>query len=181
MRKARAEPWPRRGRPLLLGGEAGDPGILGAGAGLGPEMPNAAETGLRNSFCSEVSPRKVRGPPARIPPSSAACNLQDENKSEWTVSQKSAFPNRFAACRARSCRRVPSNHAAAQIGKGRLAGARAPFPPAGRTTPGDPSRQKVPSPAPDWQTRRGRGLRSLVPRARARSPQCEPDQERAPW
>ena len=139
------------------------------------------ETGLRNSFCSEMSPRKVLGPPARIPPSSAACNLQDENKSEWTVSQKSAFPNRFAACRARSGRRVPSNHAAAEIGKGRLAGARAPFPPAGRTTPGDPSRQKVPSPAADWPTRRGRGLRSLVPRARARSPQCEPDQERAPW
>ena len=79
----------------MLGGEAEGPGILGAGAGLGPEMPNAMETGLRNSFCSEMSPRKVLGPPARIPPSSAACNLQDENKSEWTVSQKSAFPNRF--------------------------------------------------------------------------------------
>lgn len=62
-------------------------------------------------------------------------------------------------------------HAAAEAREGLLARARRhPARAPGDTTPGGPSkgREMVSSPASDWSAGRGRGLWSLVPRARAR-------------
>lgn len=74
--------------------------------------------------------------------------------------------------------------AAAEARLGLLARARSsPARPTGDTTPADPSgdMKMVPSPASDWPGGRRRGLRSLVPRARARKPHCELGTEQAPW
>lgn len=61
----------------------------------------------------------------------------------------------------------------------------APVQPARRAIPppADPSggTKMVPSPASDWPGGRRRGLRSLVPRSRARKPHCELGTEQAPW
>lgn len=81
--------------------------------------------------------------------------------------------------------RVPGNHAGRRRSRSRKA-TRAPaipLPRSGRYHRGGPLRRpaKVSSPACDWPAARGRGLRSPFPRARARSPHCEPVRERAPW
>lgn len=96
--------------------------------------------------------------------------------------EKRAFQTVFAFAGSVPAGAYQSNHAAAETGKGPLAGALAPCPRLQARSPRAtlPRKGMVPSPASDWPTRRGRGpepwSRALSALATVRA-----GPERAPW
>ncbi|XP_048956720.1 nucleolar protein 56 isoform X1 [Canis lupus dingo] len=153
---------------------SGDGGAPGWGGGPGPPDPRPP------------APRKGERPPARL----LLRELRHPDPREADprgrgVLRRSAFPTRFAASRGRAQAARPRQPRGAAP-RQKAEDARAPalaLPPSGRHHRRGPLRSpaKVSSPASDWPAARGRGLRSPGPRARPRSPHCEPGRERAPW